>query len=91
MQAQPLAGGGPAQDVEVHLGPPADPVDAQVGQHLPEGLLQGLELDPVVRLGQAGEELVRVDQLDRPGILEKSMDRGASNPHAEWTEQRRAN
>jgi predicted GNAT family N-acyltransferase len=31
------------------------------------------------------------DQLDRPGILEKSMDRGASNPHAEWTEQRRAN
>ena len=29
------------------------------------------------------------DQLDRPGILEKSMERGASNPHAEWTERRR--
>ena len=28
------------------------------------------------------------DQLDRPGILEESMERGASNPHAEWTERR---
>jgi hypothetical protein len=28
------------------------------------------------------------DQLDRPGILEKSMDRGASNPHTDWTERR---
>jgi predicted GNAT family N-acyltransferase len=28
------------------------------------------------------------DQLDRPGILEESMDRGASNPHAGWTERR---
>jgi predicted GNAT family N-acyltransferase len=31
------------------------------------------------------------DQLDRPGILEESMERGASNPHAGWAEQRRAN
>lgn len=28
------------------------------------------------------------DQLDRPGILEGSMERGASNPHADWTERR---
>jgi predicted GNAT family N-acyltransferase len=28
------------------------------------------------------------DQLDRPGILEESMERGASNPHAEWAERR---
>jgi predicted GNAT family N-acyltransferase len=28
------------------------------------------------------------DQLDRPGILEKSMDRGASNPHTDWMERR---
>ena len=28
------------------------------------------------------------DGLDMPGILEQSMDRGASNPHAEWTERR---
>ena len=28
------------------------------------------------------------DQLDRRGILEESMERGASNPHAEWTERR---
>jgi predicted GNAT family N-acyltransferase len=28
------------------------------------------------------------DQLDQPGILEQSMERGASNPHAEWTERR---
>ena len=28
------------------------------------------------------------DQLDRRGILEELMDRGASNPHAEWTERR---
>ena len=28
------------------------------------------------------------DQLDRPGILEELMERGASNPHAEWTERR---
>ena len=28
------------------------------------------------------------DQLDMKGILEESMDRGASNPHAEWTERR---
>jgi len=28
------------------------------------------------------------DRLDMPGILEQSMDRGASNPHAEWTERR---
>ena len=28
------------------------------------------------------------DQLNRAGILEKSMDRGASNPHAEWAERR---
>ncbi|MDB5486470.1 MAG: hypothetical protein JWQ58_185 [Reyranella sp.] len=28
------------------------------------------------------------DQLDMPGILEESMDRGASNPHADWTERR---
>ncbi|MCC8428544.1 hypothetical protein LJ725_06180 [Reyranella aquatilis] len=28
------------------------------------------------------------DQLDMPGILEQSMERGASNPHAEWTERR---
>jgi hypothetical protein len=28
------------------------------------------------------------DQLDRPGILEQSMERGASNPHAGWTERR---
>jgi predicted GNAT family N-acyltransferase len=28
------------------------------------------------------------DQLDRPGILEDSMERGASNPHADWTERR---
>jgi predicted GNAT family N-acyltransferase len=31
------------------------------------------------------------DQLDRPGILEKSMDRGASNPHANWTASRTTN
>ncbi|WP_439612188.1 GNAT family N-acetyltransferase [Reyranella sp.] len=28
------------------------------------------------------------DKLDMPGILEESMDRGASNPHADWTERR---
>ncbi|MBU8875829.1 hypothetical protein KQ910_18800 [Reyranella sp. MMS21-HV4-11] len=28
------------------------------------------------------------DKLDMPGILEESMDRGASNPHAHWTERR---
>lgn len=28
------------------------------------------------------------DQLDMPGILEESMSRGASNPHAEWTDRR---
>ncbi len=28
------------------------------------------------------------DRLDEPGILEKSMERGASNPHAEWTASR---
>ncbi len=28
------------------------------------------------------------DGLDMPGILEQSMDRGASNPHAEWTDRR---
>jgi hypothetical protein len=28
------------------------------------------------------------DRLDVPGVLEQSMDRGASNPHAEWTERR---
>ena len=28
------------------------------------------------------------DQLEMPGILERSVERGASNPHAEWTERR---
>jgi hypothetical protein len=28
------------------------------------------------------------DKLDMPGILEDSMERGASCPHAEWTERR---
>ena len=28
------------------------------------------------------------DRLDMPGILEESMGRGATNPHAEWTERR---
>ena len=28
------------------------------------------------------------DQLDRPGILEESTVRGATNPHAGWTERR---
>lgn len=28
------------------------------------------------------------DRLDSPGILEDSMNRGASNPHAGWTERR---
>ncbi|MGQ3301476.1 GNAT family N-acetyltransferase [Reyranella sp.] len=28
------------------------------------------------------------DQLDMPGILEESMERGTSNPHAGWTERR---
>jgi predicted GNAT family N-acyltransferase len=28
------------------------------------------------------------DRLDRPGILEQSMERGASNPHAGWAERR---
>lgn len=28
------------------------------------------------------------DKLDMPGILEDSMERGASNPHAHWTERR---
>jgi predicted GNAT family N-acyltransferase len=28
------------------------------------------------------------DRLDMPGILEESMDRGASNPHAGWSERR---
>ena len=28
------------------------------------------------------------DRLDMPGILEQSIDRGATNPHAEWTERR---
>ena len=28
------------------------------------------------------------DQLDQQGVLEKSMERGASNPHADWTERR---
>jgi predicted GNAT family N-acyltransferase len=28
------------------------------------------------------------DRLEMPGILEDSMERGASNPHAEWTERR---
>jgi len=31
------------------------------------------------------------DQLDRPGVLEKSMERGASNPHAVWTGRRVVN
>lgn len=31
------------------------------------------------------------DQLDAPGILEQSMERGASNPHAGWDGGRRAN
>lgn len=31
------------------------------------------------------------DQLDRPGVLEQSMERGASNPHAEWTAPRTTN
>jgi predicted GNAT family N-acyltransferase len=31
------------------------------------------------------------DQLDMPGILEDSMARGASNPHAGWSERRTAN
>ncbi len=31
------------------------------------------------------------DRLDAPGILEKSAERGASNPHADWSERRRAN
>lgn len=28
------------------------------------------------------------DRLDTPGILERSAERGATNPHAEWTERR---
>lgn len=28
------------------------------------------------------------DHLDTPGILERSAERGATNPHAEWTERR---
>jgi predicted GNAT family N-acyltransferase len=28
------------------------------------------------------------DRLDRPGVLEQSMERGASNPHAGWTGRR---
>jgi len=28
------------------------------------------------------------DRLDMPGILEESMERGASNPHAGWSERR---
>lgn len=28
------------------------------------------------------------DHLDTPGILERSAERGASNPHADWTERR---
>jgi hypothetical protein len=28
------------------------------------------------------------DQLDMPGVLEQSIDRGASNPHAAWSENR---
>ena len=28
------------------------------------------------------------DRLDRPGILEESMERGVSNPHAEWIGRR---
>ena len=28
------------------------------------------------------------DQLNQAGILEKSMERGASNPHAEWADRR---
>ena len=28
------------------------------------------------------------DRLHMPGILEDSMERGASNPHAEWIERR---
>lgn len=31
------------------------------------------------------------DRLDMPGILEQSMERGASNPHVEWQTDRRAN
>ena len=31
------------------------------------------------------------DRLDMPGILEQSMERGASNPHAGWNNDRRAN
>ena len=31
------------------------------------------------------------DQLDMPGILEQSMERGASNPHVGWDAGRRAN
>ena len=29
------------------------------------------------------------DRLDSAGVLEKSMERGASNPHADWTESAR--
>jgi hypothetical protein len=28
------------------------------------------------------------DRLEMPGVLEVSMERGASNPHAEWIERR---
>lgn len=28
------------------------------------------------------------DRLDMPGVLERSAERGATNPHAEWTERR---
>jgi hypothetical protein len=28
------------------------------------------------------------DRLEMPGILERSAERGASNPHAAWTERR---
>ncbi|MDB5488559.1 MAG: family acetyltransferase [Reyranella sp.] len=50
--------------------------DLEVGDHAPT-----VTTDPMV-LNRPE------DQLDMPGILEESMDRGASNPHAGWNERR---
>ncbi len=50
-----------------------------------------LELDERQALTMESDPLVLnrpEDQLDMPGILEESVSRGATNPHAEWTERR---
>lgn len=50
-----------------------------------------LEVDPKTQPNVLTDPMVLnrpEDRLDAPGILEESMERGASNPHAGWAERR---